>query len=128
MEEPEFKFTLRTEGPMYQNPMPTEKLQAEIEELGRQLDEARAELARTQAQLRVAQTHICPDPNCRNCGRWRSWYSDWGRDWYRCPECGAGPGKPCWDRRAAQGQLVRGRPHKRRKEVQDPLVGAPGGP
>ena len=121
MEEPEFKFTLRTEGPMYQNPMPTEKIQA-------QLDEAKAELARIRGLLKQAVEQRCPDPNCRNCGRWRSWYSDWGRDWYRCPDCGAGPGKPCWDKRAAQGQLVRLRPHQRRKPVRDPLAGAPGGP
>lgn len=110
MEEPKGKYPVRTEGPMYQNQMPTEKLQAELEQLKRKLLEVEAELD-------VARRERCLDQRCRNCARWRRWYADWGSDWYRCPDCGAGPGKPCWDKRAPQGQLVRGRPHDRRKPV-----------
>lgn len=121
MEEPKGKYPVRTEGPMYLHQMPTEKIQA-------QLDETKEELARVRGLLVQALATRCPDPSCRNCGRWRAWYSEWGPDWYRCPDCGTGPGKPCWDKRAAQGQLVRGRPHARRKPVSggpDPLAEAP---
>lgn len=105
-------------GDNYTFKMPTEELKTE-------LDQVRAELARVRKLLVQAQGQRCLDPSCRNCGRWRAWYTDWGSDWYRCPECDAPPRKPCWDRRAPQGQLVRLRPHPRRKPVSggpDPLA------
>jgi hypothetical protein len=101
-------------GDNYTFRMPTEELKGKLEE-------TQNELRRVRKLLDQALETRCPDPECRNCGRWNAWYSDWGRNWYRCPDCGAGPGKPCWDKRAAQGQLVRLRPHQRRKMVTDPL-------
>lgn len=110
---------------MYLHPMPTERLQAEVEELQTELDETKRKLKQTLRVLESASAERCPDPQCSNCRAWRAWEENHGDVlWLHCTACKAAIGMPCRHRGEGRGGTngapVLKRPHRDRPWVERP--------